>query len=177
MSLRSTSGVRANHHGGRWKKRPARKKVKRVCSSCEQLGFIPSGRLGGDCRACNRVAPSGQGGSWVFRAPVHCHLSWVTVLRRWGSPTALVCHTDGQRGFMQRNEGSGGLACTKVVSQKEVACGHQYFCYHACWGKGETFQTELLRVTPAVSGGLKIQVQETSLIYRRMINTFSAHLR
>lgn len=62
-------------------------------------------------------------------------------------------------------------------SQKEVACGHQYLCYHACWGKGETFQVELLRVTPAVPGGLKIQVQETSLIYRRMINTFSAHLR
>lgn len=75
-------------------------------------GLHPLWGFGGDCRACITVAPSGQGGSWVFRAPVNSHPSSVTVLRRW------VCHTDGQRAFVQRNEGSGGLACTKVTRRK-----------------------------------------------------------
>lgn len=75
-------------------------------------GLHPLWGFGGDCRACIRVAPSGQGGSWVFWAAVNSHPSSVTVLRRW------VCHTDGQRAFVQRNEGSGGLACTKVTRRK-----------------------------------------------------------
>lgn len=64
---------------------------------------------------------------------------------------------DGRRAFMQRTKGSATIG---VGGREE--CSRD---------------TELPRSPPAVSGVLKIQTQETSLIYRRMIKTPSPLIR